>query len=244
MARKSLMAAVVIFFTSIVFQLVLFNSQTAFGGPFDKIGLKSPGASSSVSRNDLDKLYGLLSEADILLQNSLWATFRMLANKDEIQEMEAKLKAIENIPDPKERDAKRQEFREDLKAKVETALMRQETQKKVAEMSKEQRQLFANAIFNILLAGLMDKEAVEKAQQLSKAIQGNPTYAASFANDLGKIKDICTTLPPQIDKTVRIGNNLAKCAQSNKIEVALPKSAADKPQENSGSWMSGSTKPQ
>lgn len=211
----------------VIASFIFCDVYTAYGGLIDKISIKKPSGGSSVSRNDLDQLYFLVSEADKLLQKSLDTVFRMLANKDEIQRLEMLQKEIDNTKDPKEKEAKIQEIYKDKMRIVEEKLQKEETSREIGAFNDEQKKLFANAIFNIFLAGLRDGQAVEKTKQLSQIIRSNPMYAVSFAGDLDKLVYIVATLPPQVTKTLKIGNNLVRLAQANKIEPALPKSSEE-----------------
>lgn len=217
---------------------VMLGSSIAFGGMLDKV--KSPlggskedskSASSSVSRNDLDSLYATVCDADNLLQKSVRITFKMLANKDELQKMELRRKEADNIKDPKEKEAELYKIHQEEAALVQKSLDEKETSQKVQNLDVEQKQLFVKAIYNTVLAGLRDKDAVEKAMQLSQRIQSNPLASTSYAGDLPKLKDIVTKVPPQADKAISLGSGLSKLAQANKIEVAMPKSSSEKVKE-------------
>jgi len=210
---------------------LIHNGNNAFGGQFDKIIPKTSAGGTTVTRGDVDQLYFLVSKADKLLQESVDIVFEMVANKKQRQEIEIRRKAVENIKDPQEREAKIQEINNDKQAVAEQNSQSEEASRKVAVLSAEQRQSFVNATYNTLLAGLMDREAVRRAQQLSQAIQSNPSYAVTFVNDLDKTKNIMATLPSQADKTIKLGNNLIKLAQANKIETAIPKSFSEKPRD-------------
>ena len=219
---------------ALVSLLVLLASSPLFGGMLDNVKSplgKSKDTSSSVSRNDLDGLYALCCDADNLLKKSVDVTFKMLANKDELQKMELRIKEANNIKDPKEREAAMDKIEQDKRAFVEKSLDEQETSQKIQSLNAEQRKLLGNAIYNIFLASLKDKDAVEKAKQLTQKIQSNPAASTSYAGDLPKLKDIVTGVPPQADKAVTLGTNLSKVARENKIEVAVPKSASEKPKD-------------
>jgi len=214
--------------------VVLLASSPLFGGMLDNVKSplgKSKDTGSNVSRNDLDGLYALCCDADNLLQKSVDLTFNMLANKDELQKMELRMREANNIKDPKEKEAAINKIEQDKAALVQKYLDEQQISQKMQSLNAEQRKLLGNAIYNILLASLKDKDAVEKAQQLTQKIQANPAASTSYAGDLPKLKDIVTGVPPQADKAVTLGTNLTKVARANKIEVAVPKSSSDPKKE-------------
>jgi hypothetical protein len=212
--------------------LFLYYPLGVLGGPFDMIKTKGGDkAGGSVSRGDIDNIYRLVTEADGLLLKSLKFASRMLLNKEENDEFESKQKAAESKSDPKEREAEQRQVIADQTRRLQEELEKQETAQKTESLSSEQKVLFGKAIYNVILAGLKDKDAVDQSQKLLQKIQGNPMAATSFLSDIPKIKDIVTTLPAQVVKTVSLGSNLTKLAQKSKIEVTIPKSASEAPEE-------------
>jgi hypothetical protein len=92
----------------------IFGTFSAFAGVLDNIKPKSKAsASPSVSRNELDILYKLVSDADYLLFKSLSATRIMLSNKEEKFELKKKMESIETIKNPQEREAEMRKFNAD-----------------------------------------------------------------------------------------------------------------------------------
>ena len=164
--------------------ITVFASSNAVAGPFDSMkNLASAGSSGggSVSRASLDKLYKLVTGAEALLDKSVNIAFSMVANKEEIEKFTQRQKEIEKIQDPKERDAAMNKFREDQNAIVTKATEKAETAKKIESLDGKQKKLFGASVFNVVLAALMDKEAVETSKSLSTALKSNPTAAASFS---------------------------------------------------------------
>lgn len=225
MFRKSLSVIFVMLF-------VFMGFYCAEAGMLD--GLKGKTASSggpSVSRSDLDSLYKSVTDADGLLKKSVDTAFKMLATKDEIDKMEQRQKECDIIKDPKEKEAAINKVQEDKMATTQKAADNDETSKKCAAMDAQNKALFGKSIYNLVLAGLKDKDAVVTAKDITQKIKGNPTAATSFAADASKLKDIVTTVPPQAEKTATLGSHLSKFASKNKIEVALPQSSSEKPKE-------------
>ena len=213
--------------------ITLFASSNAVAGPFDSMkSLASAGGSGgggSVSRASLDKLYKLVTGAEALLDKSVNIAFSMVANKEEIEKFTQRQKEIEKIQDPKERDAAMNKFREDQNAIVTKATEKAETAKKIESLDGKQKKLFGDSVFNVVLAALMDKEAVETSKSLSAALKSNPTAAASFSNDVPRVTNIASSLPEQAKKAMDLGSALTKLAKTAKVEVAVPASAATAP---------------
>ena len=78
----------------------IFTAPSVEAGLLDNFKPKSS-AGPTVSRNDLDAIYKLVSDADYLLFKSLSATLRMLLDKEEKFKLENEIKSIESIADPK-----------------------------------------------------------------------------------------------------------------------------------------------
>jgi hypothetical protein len=210
--------------------ITVFAASNAVAGPFDSMkNLASAGSSGgggSVSRATLDKLYKLVTGAEALLDKSVSIAFSMVANKEEIEKFTQRQKEIEKIQDPKERDAAMNKFREDQNAIVTKATEKADTAKKIESLDGKQKKLFGDSVFNVVLAALMDKEAVETSKSLSTALKSNPTAAASFSNDVPRVTNIAASLPEQAKKATDLGSALTKLAKTAKVEVALPSSAA------------------
>jgi hypothetical protein len=213
--------------------ITVFAASNAVAGPFDSMkNLASAGSSGgggSVSRATLDKLYKLVTGAEALLDKSVNIAFSMVANKEEIEKFTQRQKEIEKIQDPKERDAAMNKFREDQNAIVTKATEKADTAKKIESLDGKQKKLFGDSVFNVVLAALMDKEAVETSKSLSTALKSNPTAAASFSNDVPRVTNIAASLPEQAKKATDLGSALTKLAKTAKVEVAMPASAAAAP---------------
>jgi hypothetical protein len=213
--------------------ITVFAASNAIAGPFDSMkNLASAGSSGgggSVSRATLDKLYKLVTGAESLLDKSVNIAFSMVANKEEIEKFTQRQKEIEKIQDPKERDAAMNKFREDQNAIVTKATEKAETAKKIESLDGKQKKLFGDSVFNVVLAALMDKEAVETSKSLSTALKSNPTAAASFSNDVPRVTNIAASLPEQAKKATDLGSALTKLAKTAKVEVTMPASAAAAP---------------
>ena len=212
--------------------ITVFAASNAAAGPFDSMkNLASAGSSGggSVSRASLDKLYNLVTGAEALLDKSVNIAFSMVANKEEIEKFNQRQKEIEKLQDPKERDAAMNKFREDQNAIVTKATEKAETAKKIESLDGKQKKLFGDSVFNVVLAALMDKEAVETSKSLSTALKSNPTAAASFSNDVPRVTNIAASLPEQAKKATDLGSALTKLAKTAKVEVAMPASSAAAP---------------
>lgn len=213
--------------------ITVFAASNAVAGPFDSMkNLASAGSGGgSVSRASLDKLYKLVAEAETLLDKSVNIALSMVANKEETEKITQRQKEIEKIQDPKEKEAAMKKVQEDKIAIVAKATEKAETAKKIESLDGTQKKLFGASVYNVVLAALKDKEAVETSKSLSTALKSNPTAAASFSNDVPRVTNIASSLPEQAKKATDLGSALTKLAKTAKVEVAVPASAADAPKD-------------
>jgi hypothetical protein len=157
----------------------------------------------------------------------------MVANKEEAEKYNQRLKEIEKIQDPKEKESAMNKFAEDRIAIVTKATEKAETAKKIESLDGTQKKLFGASVYNVVLAALKDKEAVESSKNLSTSLKSNPTAAASFSADVPRVSSIASSLPEQAKKAADLGSALTKLAKTAKVEVAMPASAAADPREAS-----------
>ena len=210
-----------------------FAATTAFAGPFDKLKSVIPGggAGAAVSRADIDSLYRIVSEAEVLLQRSVNAAFGMVATKEKIEEFQMRQKKIEVIQEPKEKEAETKKFYEDKTAVMQKECESDQTAQSVASLSADQKKLLGNAAYNVVLAGLMDTATVDASMKISNGLKSNPTAATSFSGDVPKVTTIASTIPVQSKNTVYLGSSLLKMVRKAGIEVSVPQSTVEKPKE-------------
>jgi hypothetical protein len=215
---------------------MLYASGTAQAGFMDAIksgapAKSAPAAGSALAKSDFDGLFKLADDADGLLGKSVNNLVQMVCNKDVADELNRKMKAAEEIKDPKEREAAISKVKEEQSAALLAASEKQETTEKLTQLNGEQKKLAANSMYNFILGGLMDKSAIELANGIVSKVQANPKAVLSYKDSVSRTKDLATSLPPQVSKIVQIGDNLIKLAKTSKIEVVVPKTATDAPKE-------------
>ena len=128
---------------SLVTLFFTFAATSAFAGPFDKLKSVIPGAAGGigVSRVDIDGLYALVFQAEVLLKRSVDAAFGMVARKDKIEEFEMRQKKIDTIQEPKEKEAETKKFYQDKTAETQKACENDQTAQNVASLSADQKKL-------------------------------------------------------------------------------------------------------
>jgi len=206
----------------------------AFGGFVYGWGLDSikPAAlgGGGVTKADVDNYFSLSNKADDLQQGSVDSLSKMLLNKDTAAEIERKKKAAEAIQNPQEKQAAMKQIVEDEQAALITMNDDKASQQKLANLDEHQKKLVGAATSNLFLSALLNKSAVDVATGIVQKAQANPASAVGYATELPKIKDAVVALPGKIEKTYTLANQLMKLAKANNIEVAMPKTASDKPQ--------------
>jgi uncharacterized protein YdaU (DUF1376 family) len=194
----------------VVMVLLTFAVSSVFAGLLDKLKSGGSGGGSNISRSDIDGLYKIVAEAEALLQKSVDAAAKMLLKKEDIDKWELRLKEIEKTQDPKEKEAEMRKVNEEKLAATKTAAEREETAKSVASLSADQKTLLANSVYNVILAGLKDKKAVETSKKIADGLKANQTAASGFAADVPKVSKIASTMPSQTKNTVDLGSALLK----------------------------------
>ena len=207
----------------------------AFGGLAYGWGLDALKPSTStgggVTKTDIDSYFNLSKKADDLQNGSINSLAKMLLNKESSAEIDRKMAAAKAIQDPKEREATMNKISADTQATIVKAANDKVAQQNLKNLSDDQKKQASGAISNLFLSALGNKSAVDVATGIVKKAQASPTSALSYANEMPKIKDGVAALPGKIEKTYTLANQLLKLAKNNKIEVTIPQSASDKPQE-------------
>jgi hypothetical protein len=204
----------------------------AYGGMFDAVkSAVSGGGGGGLKKTDVDTYFKLSKKADGLQQGSIDKLAGMLLNKETVAQIERKNKAAQSIQDPKEREAALNKVMIEKEAAVEQAANSKEANQKLAQLDVHHKKLAGEAICNLFLSALTNKSACDVATGIVQKAKASPTSAVAYATELPKIKDAVVSLPGKIEKTYTLGNQLVTLAKANNVEITIPKSASDKPQE-------------
>lgn len=220
-----------------IFVVTVVISGQAQAGFMDKVKsiapaeASAPGTGNAISGQDFEVINKLFTEADGLLHNALTNLIEMVCNKDVAAELRRQMQAAQEIKDPKEREAAISKVKEDQTSALLAASENQETEGKLSQLSKEQKKLASDSLYNFVLAGLKDKAVVELANGVASKVKANPSAAISFSKDISRTKDIAATLPSQITKIVQISDNMFKLAKTGQIKVVVPKASSDPAKE-------------
>ncbi len=204
----------------------------AFGWGLDSIKSIVPGAGNGgLTKSDIDAYLNLSKKADDLQQSSIDNLATIMVNKETLAEIERRKKATQSILDPKEKEAAMTRIMVDEEAALKKASDAKDAQEKMGKLDENQKRLAGVATSNLFLSALTNKASLDLATGIVKKAQSNPASAVAYATELPKIKDAVVGLPGKIDKTYTLVNKLISLNKANNIEVVLPKSASDKPQE-------------
>lgn len=194
-------------------------------------GMMGGGAKTTApaSGGDVDAFLKTAEDADGLIRKSSKVLFEAVATKDQMDANADKVKAANEISDPKEKEAALKKASDDQQAvlaKTDFAAKSEEMKKGLdAEKSKK----IGTAIYNFTLGMLKDKEVVERGQGVIASISGNPTMIGK----LGKAKDVMSSVSGQMGSITTIASGIQKLSTVVKLEK-LPTKASDAPTPMSG----------
>lgn len=216
------------YLNAIIALMVLACASPASAGFFDIV--KGVAGSFGVAR-DVDALFVYVDTADVTFKKSIDYLFSVLATEDEKVRIEMELKAANEIQDPKEKESKIQAIAVEKEALVKKAVNRADCKNRCRALDKRQKALYANAAYNVLLAGVYDYYAVQQGKTISKKCTSSPASCAGIALKLKRVADIVMTLPKQITNIVDFGSTLSQIGSAANIEIQKPTSEKEKPRE-------------
>lgn len=181
---------------------------------------------SAVSAGDIDAFIQTANDANQMIGTSSAHIFKALASKEEIEALEARMKAANAIADPAEKAAEISKIKSDEATAVQKALVSKEGEAKLGAMNKAQMASFGNAAFTFMLGVLKDKQLADGSTALVSGVASNP----ALVTRLGALKDVASSVSSQVANTAKIGEGLVKLAKAGKI-AALPTSASEKPKK-------------
>jgi hypothetical protein len=172
----------------------------------------------------VDALLKTADEADSLIRRSSDALFKAVASKDELDAHAEKIKAANEIADPKEKEAALKKASDDEQAqlaKVDFAAKSEEAKKTLDAKQKAQ---MGAAIYNFNLGILKDMELLERGQSVIESVFENPMAMTK----LTRLKDVMSSVSSQMGNFTTIASGLQKMSSVVKLE-ALPTKSSDQP---------------
>jgi|GEM_PF-6463746 len=170
-----------------------------------------------------------VDQASTFMNNSVFALSEILLSKEKVQELKLTKDDILSKTKDKEKQATLNKISTDYMAALQAEIEKNTINTKVSQLNSKQKELYANAVYNVGLAGLNYTDASIQATQLVQTISANPTAAAGLVFEVKQLNKLVTSLPQQAKTTATLTNNLVKIGTANKIMVKLPTSKADLP---------------
>jgi hypothetical protein len=197
-----------------------YGSAGAFGLP----GLTKGG---SAPAGDPDAFLAKAQVSEKLVNSSADSLFKLVASKEEQAKVEALQKKLAETTDAKEKNAVVQQIRESEAAVISKAAANKGLEEEARKWDEQKKKLATASLFNLALGAKQAADLVPQGQNLAKSLQSNPLLIAKA----GALLDAVKALSGIGTGTTKVLTTLPSVFTSAKIDVKLPTSSADKPQE-------------
>jgi hypothetical protein len=191
---------------------------------------KMPGfASGGGSGGDIDGFLTTTERAESLTRVSAIAVLEAVSSHESVVQLRETLKVAEAKSDPKEREAALRQVTSDIAAQLAAVDFAARSKSLESSLSDAQRKQLAVGIYNLALAIMMDKQAVEQGRSLTEAASANPMAMAKQGPKLLKVKDAAGSIGGQMGNLSKVGMGLPKLMSAAHL-TTLPSSSTDLPQ--------------
>ncbi len=198
------------------------NAQ--FGGLLSGGALGGSKTDSKANIGDVDAFLKTADEADVLIRQSSDSLFKAVASKEELDAHADKIKAANEIADPKEKEAALKKASDDEQAQLAKVDFAAKSEQAKKTMDAKQKAQTGAAIYNFTLGMLKDQELLSRGQGIISSISGNPMAITKLA----KVKDVMSSISSQMGNITTIASGLQKMSSVVKLE-ALPTKSSDQP---------------
>ncbi|WP_297509219.1 hypothetical protein [uncultured Caulobacter sp.] len=202
--------------------LLLLSSQAhaQLGALISKV--PSLGNRSSGS-GDVNGFLASAQKAEALTRISAVSLLESISSKEEAAALRARATAAEAVSDPKEREAALRQVSTDVTAQLAATDFASKSKELEGKATEAQRRQIGASVYNLALAILMDRQAIEQG----RGLLNNPMSLAQGGSIL-KAKDAFSAVGGQMANLTKIGLGLPKLMSVGRLS-ALPTSAADAP---------------
>ncbi|MEO9195887.1 MAG: hypothetical protein ABI445_19715 [Polyangia bacterium] len=179
------------------------------------------GGPKGASAGDLDSFLNDATSANTLMTGAAWSMARAVLSDQEVKKLEDQRKALDNIKDPKERDAQVAANN----AAVTSALSQIDydaASKKIEGADAMKKEHLSSSIWNYSLALLKDTELVARG---AKLVSGVPDPAV--ATRVTRLKGFVDNMKSQIDSGKKMTGGIKKLQAASGMK-ALPSSSSEK----------------
>ncbi|HVI31036.1 hypothetical protein [Phenylobacterium sp.] len=186
------------------------------------------GGGAAAAPGDIDSFLATTQQAEQLTRVSAISLLEAVSSKEEATRLRDLLKAAEAKSDPKEREAALRQVTADAAAQLAAVDFSAKSKELEAKATEAERRKIGVAVYNLALAILMDKQAVDQGRGLLQSAGANPMAMASGGGKLLKVKDAAGAISGQMGNLARISAGLPKLMSVGKL-AALPTSTTDAP---------------
>ncbi|MCA0358277.1 MAG: hypothetical protein LCH78_15760 [Proteobacteria bacterium] len=202
--------------------LLLLSDQAhaQFGALTSKVpnlGNRSSGGS------DVNGFLASAQKAEALTRVSAVSLLESISSKEEAAALRARVTAAEAVSDPKEREAALRQVSTDATAQLAATDFATKSKELEGKATEAQRRQIGVSVYNLALAILMDRQAIEQG----RGLLSNPMSLTQGGSIL-KAKEASSAIGGQMVNLSKIGLGLPKLMSVGKL-AALPTSAADTP---------------
>lgn len=161
--------------------------------------------------------------------NSIANLATILLSKDDLADLKAKKETLSNDIKNKETNAIDAAMVSETVAKLEKATQQANMGAEIKKLSAEQKQLFIDCTYNIMLAGLGYVDIANNSLSLVNQVKANPTAAIALGSDFKALSNVAINIPKQVKLATQVTTGLLKVAKAGGIEIPQPTSKASKP---------------
>ncbi len=185
-------------------------------------GLSKPSGGGATPQ-EVDKFLKDAVQADALVQRASMLLLKAVGSKEDVAEIEAKMKATKAIEDPKERQARVDALQADERTKLMKVDFDKASEKLKAEKNATKNESVRKSLWNMALGGLKDTELVNSGKRMTS---GPPS--PEIAGKIPAVKEAIERLASQGEGVTKILGR-AKSLMSTVGLESLPTSASEKP---------------
>lgn len=211
----------VMFVTASVVAIGFNPAHAQLGGLMKKPGGESSQTTSAMSISDWVKL---ANDAKAMLDNSSGSLLSAVASQADIDKINELKKAAAEAKD----DKAKKEIQLKIGSETNAALKAADYDKAAASLAAEKNAAkvtnVGNAAYNFVLGVLKDKELLDTANAVIDGAKSNPMAL----KDVGKVKDIVSSISAQMAAMSAITTNLPKLAKVAKVELPTSSKEAAK----------------
>ena len=193
-----------------------------------KMGLGGKSDAQPAQTVDVEAYLSTIYRAEELTRISAFSILLAVSSKEEAQKLRDTLKAAEAKTNITERDAALRQVSSDVTAKLAAVDFAAKSKELEGSATADQRKQLGVGLYNLMLAILMDKQALDQGQALISSISSNPMLLAKQAGNIGRAKSAIASVGGQMGNLGKIAVNVPKLMSTAKL-AALPKSASEKP---------------